>query len=243
LDLQLQDAYVWTGAVLIDVDVTSGLRLFFIGQGNAQRNVTATTFPEPSVPGLPIDWTGSKLEWWAMEGGAAYNVVNGVGLLVGLRRDHWSLGLTDPRWRGIALVGTIWAAYSGDIQTKMWIPYFGLEFIGPNYQVRLIGSPFPWAEAKLPLSVRVGAITFLNPKYALKKSGAFLELDFAYQVQPLSNVGFGIWGNLSWLRARGSGTGESTIAIPGFSRTGSSTATSTLTRYSAGGGLSAELTF
>ena len=176
VDLRLLDARLWTGAVLCDVDVMSGVRLFFMGQGNAQRNVTAVTFPEPVFSTLPIEWTGSKVEWWALEGGLAYSLLNDVNLLVGLRWDHWSIGLTDPRTAGIAIVQPPLSGYSGDIRTKMWIPYFGLEFTGVNYQVRLVGSPFPWTEVRFPL--RAGSI-FIGPtvsdvKYALKNSGAFL---------------------------------------------------------------------
>ena len=244
IDLQILDANLWTGAVLLEVDVTSGVRLFFIGQGNSQRNATVIASPDPLFVPFDVEWTGSKVEWWAVEGGLTYSLLNDVNLLIGLRRDHLSIGLTDPRLGVFAIVPTTLDSYSGDIRTKMWIPYFGLELTGANYRVKLVGSPFPWVEARFPFSASdTPPLLLVNPKYALKKSGAFLELDFAYQVQPLSNVGFGIWGNLSWLRARGKGTGDLTTG--GFVSGGplAESATSTLTRYSAGGGLSAELTF
>jgi hypothetical protein len=186
LDLQLQDAYLWVGSVGAVAAFPSGLSLALKGQTNAKRDVTIYEPEEFYFIGEQgVFWTGSKLEWWAIEGRLTYRLTDGCSFLAGLRRDQLSVNLRDPRDgsgnplnfqdSGIEIVPLPppfpplvipyerQEAYSSDLVSKLWIPYVGLEMRGPGYKASLIASPFASVEMRVPAGLLFDLKVFPGP--------------------------------------------------------------------------------
>lgn len=273
IDIQLKDARVWVGSVGLEAQLSPPLSLFVIAEANAKRSAGAVTSEEPlgNVTGLaPNRWDASNLEWWAVEGGVAYNIMNDVAIFAGLRRDHLSFGLDNPRDAfgnpinftlnvpGIALLTETAAA---DFQLKLWVPYLGLRFAGANYRGSLSWSPFVNSAVKVPdhfiinefiFPVPVTASAAVEWKYSMFRVGTQIAGDFDYDLRLAQNFSLKAWAKGSWLRVRGRGNLDelfneviSIFGIPAFSDSisGASRATATLTTYQLAAGLGAELSF
>jgi len=162
IDIQLRDANVWVGSVGLEALLTSRLSLFVNGEANAKKNAGAVTSEDPlrDLTGLaPYRWDASGLEWWALEGGAAFEIFDGTTLFAGLRRDHLSFRMNNPRDAlgnpinfvlSVPNIVLLTETNAADFQAKLWIPYLGLRMTGPNYRGSLIWSPFVSAAVRIP---------------------------------------------------------------------------------------------
>jgi len=280
IDLQLTDANVWVGAVGLEGRVSPRLSLFLNAEANAKRNAGAITSDEPvqqNTIGLafpqpiPYQWTASQLEWWELEAGATYAISNDVAIVAGLRREHLSFRLIDPRSAAgepanQQLYFPDFSRYTTDnlmdFRLKLWVPYVGIQFRGESYRARLNWSPFLGAAVKLPdrfiindfiLSVpRITYLTDIEWKYSMSRTGTLLEGDFEYDVAFSPNVAVKVWAKGSWLKVRGAGNLDQLLAqfaalegipFPQPEVSASSSNAATLARYVTAVGLAAELAF
>jgi|GEM_PF-491446 len=282
IDLQLTDANVWVGAVSLEGRVSPNLSFFLKAEANAKRNAGTVTSDEPShhnVVGFaprsatPYQWTASQLEWWAVEAGATYAIANNIAIVGGLRREHLSFGLRDPRTaagapanyqetiNGIQLF-TIESL--ADFRLKLWVPYIGVQLSGQSYRARLNWSPFLGAAVKLPDQFIINNFVVVSPtitvlydfqwKYSMSRIGTLLEGDFEYDLKFSPDVAVKVWAKGSWLKVQGSGNMDELVdyidvvanvppSVARLRASGSSSATATLTQYVTAVGLSAELAF
>lgn len=234
-DLKLEDARMWLGAVELGAQVGFNLYFFVKGAANAGRNVEVIT----GLSGVsafsqfaPLRWTGSRLEWWAVEGGAVYEFGNGVSVLAGLRRDHLSLKMEDPvdqfgrsvnfqyRFTRLGARGIGGERAAGDLQTKLWLPYIGIRIDGENYRFSTIWSPFASAAVRVPQRLvlyEAGVYTvpglpafsegtFYDFGYRVSKPATLLEGTFDCDVNLSGMFGLNLWLRGSWLEVRGRGS-------------------------------------
>ena len=151
--------------------------------------------------------------------------------------------------------------YYSDLLTKLWIPYVGIQMVGPGYKASLIGSPFASAEMKIPVSLLFDITFFLfgsstqsvsaeNLQYYVMKPATFLEASFNYDVNVLPALAVGVWGNASWMSMRGLGNWDyharqqvfdNGVPLPPNFFAQSQDNTTTYTRFLVGVGLSAAL--
>jgi len=195
-------------------------------------------------------------------------------ILVGLRRDQLAVNLRDPRDSsgnplnfddsGTLLPGLTFATserYTSDLMSNLWIPYVGLEIVGPGYKASLIGSPFASAEMKIPasflfdlaLTLQIGPfppdttqlLTADSLLYRVNKPAAFLEGSFQYDLSLLPTLKGGLWCKGSWLSLRGQGSWnhdyrgqviDNGTPLPPSVDSQSQHNTATYTRYTLGGG-------
>jgi len=235
IDLKLEDARMWVGAIELGAQVGANLHFFVKGEANAGRNVEVIT-GQSGVSSFsqfaPYRWTGSKLEWWAVEGGAVYELGNGVSVLAGLRRDHLSLRMEDPvdpfgrsvnfqyRLPGLGVRGMGGEQAAGDLQTKLWLPYIGIRIDGENYRLSTIWSPFASAAVRVPqrLALYQAGImivpglppftvsTFYDFGYRVSEPATLLEGTFDYDVDFPGRFGLNLWLRGSWLEVKGRGS-------------------------------------
>jgi hypothetical protein len=269
IDIQLRDAHVWVGSVELEGRLFPALSFFVNAEGNAKVTAGAVTSEEPlQVTSLGAHrWDASDLEWWSVEGGLSYRFRNDVSILAGLKREHLSFGLDNPRtvfgepinlFISIPGVGFLMERVTADFQLKLWTPYLGLRFTGPNYQASLTWTPFVNAAVKVPDSFFTSFVIFsgfvqslgVEWKYSMFQVGTQIEGDFRYDLKLSSNLSINVWAKGSWLKIRGRGNLDqifnqfASIAVPPFlSFPGSAEETATLGRYQIAAGLGAELNF
>ena len=217
LDLKLQDADVWTGGIRVDAR-GDRFSAFLTAEGNAHTNVRVDTSSEPFEAGyLPVEWRGSNLEWWAIEGGGGVRIRGNLSVVGGMKLEHLSLKLADP----VDPLGEIrfyqayyGDRYSGDFRTKLWIPYLGIQIEGLSYGAKLLFSPVSWADVRIPfryLYVDVPhnpyfGVTFEDAQYRFKPNGLWLAGDLHYELRVRDALRCNIWFKGSWMKIRGQGT-------------------------------------
>lgn len=277
LDVKFLDAELWVGSLALAIDCPSGLSAVIKGQANAKRNIRVFEREEWAFAGDGgVTWTGSQLEWWALEGQIKYRPSADFAVLVGLRRDHLSVNLLDPiDSNGNPLnfddSGTIppfstftrHQRYYSDLLSKLWIPYVGLEIVGPNYRASLIGSPLVSAEMTIPAAFLfdLTIVVFGNPiellladslRYHVNKPAIFLEGNLQYDCTVFSSLNVGLWCKGSWLSLRGGGSWtcdfwgqviNNGVPFAPSEELQSQHHNATYTRYVLGGGLFAEWPF
>ena len=276
VDLSVRDASVWVGSVGFDAQIGPRFSLYLNGQANAKRNVTVVEAESPSILvsslslALPLQRPGTGLQWWAIDGGAAWRLRRNVSLLGGYRQDQLSLNLGGLRTAdgqsldldlAIDSIFSLLTRFRGDLKTQLYIPYFGVEFSGVNYRSSLIFSPFVWAKANVPLrgniaisvpivSLEIDLLT--EWRFSLSKPGVFLEGKFEYDIDTNRGGLLRLWVTGNWLRVRGGANENFTLNAQGFigpfqfldaTVTDTGSATSTLTRYLLAGGVSAVIPF
>ncbi|AFM22931.1 hypothetical protein [Desulfomonile tiedjei] len=247
LDFSLKNAGVWVGGV--GVDLRQGpFSLFVNAEGNAGRSVRVYTPSDPFWAGMePVEWNGSRLEWWNINGGASYEFINNAAFVGGFKAEHLSLRLSDA----VDSTGTIQQfqalfgdRYSGDLRTKLLAPYLGLRLEGLNAKAALIFSPYTWANVSIPFRyLFVGVISaYEDAQYTFKHSGILAEGTFDYRVQAYANASCGVWLKGTWCRIRGRGNedyrADLTVGAPFTLITNSQSAVGTYTSNVVAGGFS-----
>jgi hypothetical protein len=222
LDFSVKNAGVWVGGVGLDLR-RGPFWLFINAEGNAGRSVRVYTPSDPFWAGLtPVEWSGSRLEWWNINGGASYDFASNAALMGGFKVEHMSLCLSDAVDQGgviqqfQALFGD---RYSGDLRTKLLAPYLGLRLEGFNAKATLIFSPYTWANVSIPfryLFVMPGVDrAYEDAQYTFKRGGILVEGTFDYHVQAYTNAGCGVWLKGTWCRIRGRGNEDYRADITG----------------------------
>ncbi|MEW6138693.1 MAG: hypothetical protein AB1733_10715 [Thermodesulfobacteriota bacterium] len=212
LDFKLQDGGVWIGAAQVEAR-RDRYSAFLSAEANAPKNVRILTASDPFWYGThPVEWRGSRLEWWALDGGGGIDLNAALAVVGGLRLEHLSVGLADP----VDPTGIIQAfqaiyndQYAGDFLTKTWLPYVGIRTVGQYYRGLLRFSPVVFADAKIPLRYRFvnlpTNVAFEEADYTFKRSGLWIEGSFDSDVQVSTNFRWTLWLKGSWLQVRGTG--------------------------------------
>jgi hypothetical protein len=233
LDLQFQDSNTWVGSVGIVADCPSGFSLAIKGQANARRNITVAEPTELQLAGTGnVFWDGNHMEWWTLEGAVGYRVRDNWSFLVGLRREHLTVGLTNPRDSANNPLNFFFffsdpfgteteiLTQTSDFRLKLWIPYIGLKMEGPGYRASILYSPYVTADIRIPEPVNIAQLftsVFGPPftgadlegfdiRYKVLNLATFFEGDFEYDLAVGPNLSVGLWCSLSWLRLRGQGS-------------------------------------
>ena len=212
LQVQLQDANVWVGSASVDLSFGPTWGLFFEASANAQKSLTVQTDQLGNVFGQRARlWTGSQFEWWALDGGASYNVYGNSGVLVGFKFDHTMLKLSDPRAvSGVPVADPQLFSYQGDIRSKLYAFFIGFKVGGPYFSATLSYAPITWVEMAVPLhavwsNAAFTRTTFEEARYSLDKSGYMLEASGEFNTAVGYGLNLGVWGRANFARIRGGG--------------------------------------
>jgi hypothetical protein len=258
VDFKTKDANVWIGAVELELQMRETLGVFVNGEGAASRRVDVRDEQDPFQ--LPVEWKGSELEWWSIEGGGFYYFRPGYALVGGLRRSRLSLKLQDPSdvfgfYQGFLQVGYN-DRYTADLLTDMWIPYIGIRMNGDNYKAELLYSPLSFVDVTLPFRYRFdiafptfgGPFAFQQERYSMDKVGTFVEASLDYYLRSGANYTLSLWAKGTYMNIRGKGFEDSTRQSPppffaGFSGSGSAHAQGSLNVSAISGGIAGLVTF
>ncbi len=157
VDLKLEDAGMWIGAV--GLDARWGPFIAFLGgETNAQKKARVRSQEGPhrmTAWFKPVEWTVQGLEWWTMDGGLGYYFNQSAAIVGGVRLERLSFRLTDARdsagflefWHRI-----IPEDYSADFLTRMCVPYLGVRIDGGYFNGLLRFSPLAFSYVKFPFS-------------------------------------------------------------------------------------------
>lgn len=260
VELRVSDGRLWFGSVGLEARLNQAFAFVSL-EGNAERKLRVQTPFEPEqavtvdweVPGAL--WEGTRLEWWAFDVGGGFQVGDGgVAVIGGFKHDHFGLGLEDPRGDDLDWAPPVRRSpdlYKADLLVKQWIPYGGLQLIGPNYRGTLIGSPFAWVSFKLPF---VYLDRYFDPplddtdlaRYELFTMGYFIEASYEYLLDVGGSFDLILWGRANWLRYQGSGdqVARSFDYSPGNTPfSGIQSGRATFSRYTYGVGITGTLAF
>jgi hypothetical protein len=267
IDMTLKSPYLCVGALALEVSGAGGLGFFAEATGALPREMDVKMAFTGDIANSatfqsPWDWKGRHLEWWTLEGGASYTAAGTpISVLAGLRVDHTDVRLTDPRNVNGSLAGHVdqfgdpiydWEERYGDVQTKIWIPYFGIQGGNSMLKWNLIGSPFVTARTKLPLrwfgtSIMWGQ-DISDSYYVVKtRNGRFLEANAAFTTSMGYGARMNLWAKASVVRVDGPASLDSTSMSETsglFGQSGKTgTRDATFGRYLASGGLSVNVPF
>ncbi|MBI4964030.1 MAG: hypothetical protein HY913_12195 [Desulfomonile tiedjei] len=250
VDLNLRNEYFWVGSVGVNVQSASGFGAFLSVEGNLRKNFTVQTPIEPenaaTLGGLLLrgaSWEGSGFEWWNVDGGLTLALPSWASLVGGVRWDHLTLKMGNPY---NAVNEYALDRYQADFRSKVIIPYFGFQLLGQSYKATFIGSPFASVQFKLPfVFVNNGVQPIDEARYKLFTTGGFLEgtVDYSWKLAATPAY-LDLWARANWMRF--SATGEELFSnfdtvTPLTQQLESGKAT--LSRYTYGFGLSANLAF
>jgi hypothetical protein len=211
LDFKLLDGGVWVGGlgVAAHKDVFSA---FLSVEANAPKNVRVATDSDAFWAGFnPVDWSGSRLEWWAIDGGGGFDLSPNYGIVAGLRLEHVSLKLAeavDPTGLIQEFQAQYGDRYRGNLLTKLWLPYVGIRTSGSYFQGLVRVSPVVLCNAKIPLRytyVDTPDFGFEEANYTFKRIGLWVDASLDSDVQVAPNLRCGVWLKGSWLQVMGRG--------------------------------------
>jgi hypothetical protein len=213
LDFSLKDAGVWIGSVRVDLR-RGAYSLFLSAEGNAGKAAHVFTPSEPYWAGFSqVEWRGSQLEWWSIGEGASVDIGMNAAAVGGFKAEHLSVRLEGPvdPTMAIQYEATLGDLYTGDLRTKLWVPYVGLRVDGLDSRATLIFSPYAWADVTIPFRYFFYGppfypwFAFEDARYTFNPGGIFLEGNFDYLVRASESVSCTLWFKGSWCQIRGRG--------------------------------------
>lgn len=210
VEFKLANTGAWTGITGVEVPVTPNLVVFGGAEGAVARSGKAVTPMEPFwalVGPQRVEWSGSKLQWWSLRGGAGFALWDSVTVVGGLKAERFTLKFDNPADESGALqvLQGLGNQYTADLRAGIFVPYFGLRIAGPAYRAAINYSPWATALVKLPFrySYNLGVSPdYEEAAYRMNRSGQFLEVLAEYTA---NMVGFdvGFWFKGSLLDVRG----------------------------------------
>jgi hypothetical protein len=226
IDLKLEDANSWIGNVRLNLDYNESWSFRLGLSGNATRNVQVFTRKSPAIPFFPtnpepIEWTGSRLEWWSADGCVQYRTPYQFSLMAGLKRDSLTFGLRDPRVGDEAVNDAVWLIPgvlfveqedSGDMIMRSWIPYIGLSLESTNFLATFKWGPYSSTDVELPISENL--LIIFGPdlvtqnsifRYDVFDPGAMIEAEMEYFPKLPYNCDVSFWMKGQWYRIRSDG--------------------------------------
>ena len=206
LEIAISQTYLWTGKVDTAVKISRHMRLFGSLELNTRSKVPVSTPAEPAHADFdePAVWRGSHLEWWALDGGVTYDLARDWRMVAGLRHDHLQMELKDPV--NLAVPGDFSGDdYSASFQSKIWIPYVGVEVVGKGYSAALVASSIASISFQVPFRYLQAMSDDDEAFYSLSADGYFLEGSFNYVMLGNATFASGIWTKASLMRFKGAG--------------------------------------
>jgi hypothetical protein len=262
LDVQLKDTHLWVGAVGCDTLLSRRFSVYLNVELKAQRSLAVTTNQDPlaSYPLVttpsgtpaksPMTWTGAGFEWWGIDGGVKRRLGNDLSLIAGLKVEHLSMRLEDPRDSTGSPIswaqGKFTSKADSDLQANFWIPYIGLIFGGEYYRASMYYSPFSSAGIKIPIKWAlfdepIGLFNDLSFQYSSLNPVAYLEAFLESEHAINQGAFLRLWLQGRWLRIRGDADFAVTSTRP-RNRT-SNVGIATYTESSLAGGIAAVWSF
>jgi hypothetical protein len=204
LDLKVEDAEFWLGALGLNVILPPKLSFFGLAGGVAPRLIVAPGSVPISLGPASVEstiiFTGANVESWFVQFGMGYSFTQGASIIGGFYWDHFSLELQDPREPGGIPLSN--QTLRGDLVAKMWFPFIGIQVIQPNYMGMLMYG-FS-AVADVNLALRNSQNLLQDLRYSWNQPGQYLSGLFQYNVTPPPVV-LSFWVNGSWRHVDGGG--------------------------------------
>lgn len=249
--LRLPDADLWIGEAGIDVTLMPSIRLYANTATNLLQSLVASLSGTRDPREEGDIWRNHPLLWIEVEGGVRYFPWESFGMIAGLRWDYFDLTIKNPdplktvqvgQYRSVALLPS-------DVQSRLWIPYAGVEAAGEKFRVFLIASPF--AAAKVKATTRLRALVAQSDLFlaesvmTLMRPALFVEVGLDYLITLSYDTKVKIWGKGGWLGAQGGGRLQSAYAatISGLQVEILDDRTMSFDRYNMAGGVSVGLSF
>ena len=239
---------------MVNLWVTPDLAVFgeaWATPGRMARSTMLEGIEDPIFPvATAVEWD-SSLEWWELGFGASYRIKGPAFVTGGLKFDHLSANLTDPR-AGVGPLMPIFATrLEGDLRTKLTIPYVGFIMSTATCSGGVLYSPFAWANVDVPLNALLilplpdqqQFVGLEGAEYSFKRAGLYVEGFFDYRIRPVTGFNIGVWARGNYVKFRGSGDESLVIEAGEFRRNLQGSGTGTLTRSIIAAGFSAGLMF
>ena len=248
IQLTLPDTDLWIGEAGIEATLLPSLRLYASASGNVVQYLLG------SISGVGSEnetWRLHPLLWMEAESGVRYFPWKTLGVIAGVRWDHFDLTIKKPDPLKRAQVGQYKkvALLPGNVESRLWIPYAGVEAVGRRFTVSLIASPIAaaWVKARIRLRADVSqSYLFLAESVmTLRSPAVFVEARLEYSMPVSRSAKMKIWGTGGWLTARGGGRLQSSYAatVPGLHVEVLDDRSMSFDRYNIAGGLSAGIAF
>jgi hypothetical protein len=170
----------------------------------------------------PRTWDGGEFQWWALDADLGYRYTPALSFMAGIRRDSQSVSLVNPRSSSGQLFNfnvtvpniiNLNRMISVNFSSKLWIPYLGVAYNGPNYRGSLIWGPSAWTEMSIPyrdvLSLS-GTSQSGVPPFQLRldynyecqtlKAANLIEYKFEYDFDSPGRFGIQFWTIGNWMQ-------------------------------------------
>jgi hypothetical protein len=251
VNLGLPDVNLWIIEAGIEARLTPTLKLFLSGAGNLVQNL-ATSFAG-YVDSEPETRLRKKypLDWIEVEGGFVYYFRPPIGVVAGLKWDHFNMTVKEPGVLSRVDVGSYRnvSLLASDVLSDLVLPYLGVEYAGESLKLRLIGNVLGSAKVKIGTRFRADiapSYNFLAQNIITMNSMAyFFEASAEYRISIAPNAHLSLWSKGGWMGASGGGRLES-----GYSTTHPNLIFGILEdrdvvyrRYNVAGGLAVNLSF
>lgn len=249
--LRLPEVNLWIGEAGLDVDVFPSIRLFAKGSGNLVQNLVASLSGKSDDRTNALMLKKNPLVWMEVDGGGVYYPWQHLGIVAGLRWDHFDLTIKEPQPLARVNVGSYrnLGLLASDVLSDLWIPYLGCEARSKSLRASLIGSAFSFARVKARTRLRADVVPSYNflaeSLVTLRSPAFFVEANATYKVELASRIRVSFWGKAGWLRAAGKARlktaynttySELKVGILGDR-------TVSLDRYNLGGGIALDASF
>jgi hypothetical protein len=181
--------------------------VFLNGEAAIPKTVGVKTTAEPFWAGLkPVEWDGSNLLWYSIEGGLVYHFRPYLSFLGGFRWRHFSMDLENP----VDPTGIIQDfhqvfgdLYTSNMRTDFYIPYLGLRvkpFQNRWLRLTFLYSPIAFANVSQSFSYRfsqglngVGPYIYEHEHYSMNHFGNFLEGKIEGELTLPPGLGLALW--------------------------------------------------
>ena len=190
VDLSLQDANFWTGAVGMTLTASEIYSLFFSAGGILPRQFGVSSLVPVSVNGTDtsanVNFISSQVESWYVQTGL------GLGpILAGLLWTDFTMNIGDPSLGSTPLANQTLRGY---MATTTFCPYIGVAIPAYNALATILYSPLSYCNATLALRNRTNS----ELQYTWNKPGNFLSASLQYNTTLVDVISFGLWCNYIW---------------------------------------------
>ena len=254
VDFKLTRSNVWVGLVGAELALYPQLTLFAAGEACFRPDIGAETHPDvifgprSLMTGRSVTWTDSEFEHWIIDGGLCFMGPPWYGVVIGLRSDNLSLKLKAPGIQGLEPEeGETLRFYRADFQSKILLPYVGIQVLSANSKATLIGTRYFSGEITIPFrfgSEEGDGLKETENKFSLKgTNGLFVEGLFDYRLLVSSGLYVGVWGRGNVINITDKATRSSVESEAADTRRQSAEQTASFNRYVYGGGISTSIQF
>jgi hypothetical protein len=238
IGVTLKDFRFWTGTVGLNV-IAGPLTLFGTVCGNAPHLFRMQgTVPVSNTSGAvapDLTFTGSNVEFWTAQAGAAFTIRKDYSILAGFVWSHLGAEFVDPRVGDVPLANQ---TIKGDVLMKIGVPFIGVQVLQQGYyRAALMYSPL--ARSSGSLSLQSSSPILADLRYSLNQPGTFLAANGEYYFVSKPPLMLSCWVTGMYVNIRGKSDLDFSTAGPRITRD----VTVTNTQYGLGGGVTFGLVF